>query len=219
MVVILGLDKVTHFNVTGNLQENGTATVYFNCPRGSYDKIRVDCNAQDQRSLNSSRNLTTNVTNCSMNTSISISGIVSGVTYECQAFTVKETFTTVNSTTTKFSTREFIINQINNIQIFFYLALKSVLYDGLYSTNNSPILFNVIPQSDFDQIVLTCIIADHQTLPCSDLTLRHDNGSTELKLNGTLGCDYVCSFTTEKENYPNVTSENGFNFLFCEVSY
>jgi hypothetical protein len=113
----IGLDKVTNLSSTDS-SENRTRLILFTVPRGSYDEIRVDCYAQDQSCSNSSRNLTNNVKNCSNCTSISIFGIVQGVEYECQAFTIKLNFTDAPSNKTDFMTRELAKPLSINLIIF-----------------------------------------------------------------------------------------------------
>ncbi len=92
----LGLDKVTNLNFTGGLNKNGTAVIHFNQPRGNYDAIRVDCYAQDQHCWKPNNNLSSTI-NCSICTSISISKVIRGVKYICQAVTIKEHFDNITS--------------------------------------------------------------------------------------------------------------------------
>jgi hypothetical protein len=88
--IILELDKVTDLKFTGNLTENGTAWIDFKKPRGLYDKIRVDCYAKDQTCWVQDHNLTNTVGNCPDCNNISISQVIRGVNYTCNAFTIKE---------------------------------------------------------------------------------------------------------------------------------
>ncbi|CAF4983536.1 unnamed protein product, partial [Rotaria sp. Silwood1] len=44
----IDLDKVTNLALHKYLTSNGTAVIHFTLPRGHYDKLRFDCNAQDQ---------------------------------------------------------------------------------------------------------------------------------------------------------------------------
>jgi len=99
------------------------------------------------------------------------------------------------------------VHLLNNILILFQLGLKSVLYNGLNSSNTSELFFNTIAESDFEHIVLTCTVVANQSLPCSDLTVQSSSCSTTFNLNGILGCDYMCSFTTKKTNYDDVISD------------
>jgi hypothetical protein len=99
------------------------------------------------------------------------------------------------------------VNLLNNILILFQLGLEPVLYDERNSSSHTSYhVFNTTSQSDFELIELTCTVGDKQSSPCSNITVQSDNCSTTLNLIGTLGCDYMCFFTTKKTNYDNVNS-------------
>ncbi len=110
---------------------------------------------------------------------------------------------------------EISVNLLNNILILFQIGLESVLYDGLNYSYTSNLIFNTSSQSDFEHIVLTCTVGGNELSPCSNLIVQNNNCSTTFNLNGILGCDYVCSFTTKKTNYDDVNSTIT-NLTVCE---
>ncbi len=96
---ILDLDKVT------NLIFNKNSTLMsFSRPRGYYDEIQLTCIALDQYCSSESRYLVNSTGNCSSCTSILISPITKGVSYECQATTIKANFTNITSDVLMFNT-------------------------------------------------------------------------------------------------------------------
>ncbi len=80
-----------------NGTNNKTALISFDRPHGYYDKILLHCSAQDQHCLNNDIVLMNMIGNCSNCTSISISPITRGVSYQCQAITLKEDFINITS--------------------------------------------------------------------------------------------------------------------------
>jgi hypothetical protein len=90
----------------GSLTENETASIHFTPPRGNYDKIYIDCYAEDPKCWNQDHNLTNSVDNCPDCNSISISPVLRGMKYICQALTMKESFLNVTSDEYNFNTSE-----------------------------------------------------------------------------------------------------------------
>ncbi len=91
-------------------------------------------------------------------------------------------------------------------------------YDGLNSSNTSHLSFNVTSQSDFEHIMLTCIVVGDKSPPCSNITAQNNNCLTTFNVKGTLGCDYECFFTTEKTNYTSSISHI-INLTVCEYLF
>lgn len=63
--------------------------------------------------------------------------------------------------------------------------------------------------------MLTCIVSGDKSSVCSNRTVVNNKCSKTFKINGTLGCNYKCSFTTMKSAYPNVLSQYK-NLILCE---
>lgn len=88
-----------------------------------------------------------------------------------------------------------------------------MLYKGVNQLNSSEMNF-VTPQSDFDSIISSCITERDQSSPCVNITTAHTSCSKTFKINGTLGCNYKCSFITQKMNHTEVAS-GIFNISLC----
>ncbi|CAF1109686.1 unnamed protein product [Rotaria sordida] len=194
----IDLDKITNLTLDGNVTQNGTALIHFNPPHGYYDELRFNCYAQDQNCFESNQNLTDKITNCSNCSSVWISQVIQGVEYECQAWTMKANFSDATSDPLLFNT-----------------SLTPVLYGGQNFFNTSRISFPVTPQSDYDNIRINCIAVGHRSPSCSDVISQHNSCSTTLQLNGTRGCDYQCSFITQKMHYNDATS-TPVNISLCD---
>jgi hypothetical protein len=78
--------------------------INFNRPHGNYDEISLSCSSQDQHCSNNSEILTNTIKNCSDCTSMSISPITRGVSYKCQAITLKKNFPNITSNELIFNT-------------------------------------------------------------------------------------------------------------------
>ena len=76
---------------------------------------------------------------------------------------------------------------------------------------------NITAQSDFETMETVCKTKPNQKPTCADMNVTHNQCLTTLtlKFNNTLGCDYTCSFRTEKRGYPDAHSVN-FNNGWCE---
>ncbi|CAF0928149.1 unnamed protein product [Rotaria sordida] len=194
----IDLDKITNLTLDGNVTQNGTALIHFNPPHGYYDELRFNCYAQDQNCFESNQNLTDKITNCSNCSSVWISQVIQGVEYECQAWTMKANFSDATSDPLLFNT-----------------SLTPVLYGGQNFFNTSRISFPVTSQSDYDNIIINCIAVGHRSPSCSDVISQHNSCSTTLQLNGTRGCDYQCSFITQKMHYNDATS-TPVNISLCD---
>ncbi len=114
----------------------------------------------------------------------------------------------INLISLQVSNQDINIKLFNIIRIFVCLDLQTVKYDGPTNFNTSHLIFHVIPHSDFDNIELTCIVGGDKLPPCSNLILQNNTCSTTLAVNGTLGCDYNCFFTTKKADYTDEPSPN-----------
>ncbi|CAF1054196.1 unnamed protein product [Adineta steineri] len=88
-------------------------------------------------------------------------------------------------------------------------TLKPVLYKRTWLSNTTDISVEVIPQSDFDHIESVCQANHTQPSVCMDMKITHSQCTTTLiaTFNGTPGCDYRCFFSTVKEGYIDVHSE------------
>jgi len=104
--IILDLDKVRDLSFNHNLTENGTALIRFERPHGSYDEVLISCFAEDQICWQQNYSLTNTVKNCSTCTSVSISPVLRGMKYKCQALTMKKSFKNVTSDEFYFNTSE-----------------------------------------------------------------------------------------------------------------
>ncbi|CAF0988795.1 unnamed protein product [Rotaria sordida] len=187
------LDKVTNFTFKDDYQDRKTAQIYFNHPRGNFDEIYLNCSTQDQHCSNNISILTNTTGNCSECDSITISPIIRGVSYQCQAITIKENF--INVTSDQFS---------------FRTDLEPVLYEKegeKWFSNTTKFVFNVTQQSDFDRLESICI-TENNIYPCQNLAKEHNQCITTLENDGNLGCNYQCYFITKKSNYSNKFSKN-----------
>ncbi|CAF4438373.1 unnamed protein product [Rotaria sp. Silwood2] len=190
------LDKVKNLIFVEDSIDKNKTFIYFDRPYGSYHQISISCYALDQYCLYNNIYLMNTTGNCSHCTFISISPMLRGTKYSCQATTMKETFT------------DRISDEYN-----FNSSLKPILYDGLNNFNTTYISFYVIPQSDFSSIELKCIADGTQTHWCSNSTVATAVCSTYLYFFGTRGCNYKCYFVTKKYNYINVLS-NEYRWTF-----
>ncbi|CAF0816273.1 unnamed protein product [Adineta steineri] len=95
------------------------------------------------------------------------------------------------------------------LPITFSTTLKPVLYKRAWLSNNTDISVEVIPQSDFNHIESVCQANHTQPSVCMDMKITHSQCTTTLisTFNGIPGCDYRCFFSTIKEDYIDVHSE------------
>ncbi|CAF1139955.1 unnamed protein product [Adineta steineri] len=191
IIIPTKLDSATNLSFINTSITNESVAINFTCPRGSYEKIVTNCSARDLNCpLRKNLTLDNSIVNCSNYTSITLPKVLQGVEYECKLITMKETF-----------------NNTVSDNVIFQIPLEPVLYNGSNSSNNSVIIFNVTLNSDFNTIASNCTVANNQSNPCENVTERYENCSTQLNLKGIPGCDYECSFITEKANYTSKNSQ------------
>jgi hypothetical protein len=89
-IFFLGLDKVSNLSFNDNSTDKRIALIYFNRPHGTYDRIDLMCEALDRYCPNGDTYLVNSTGNCSNCNFILISPIIRGVTYRCQAWTIKK---------------------------------------------------------------------------------------------------------------------------------
>jgi hypothetical protein len=115
LIVILGLDKVTNLMFQEDSTDKRTALIYFDRPRGNYDRVYLTCVGQDLYCFNENTYLMNSTGNCSDCNFISIFPIIRGVTYSCHATTVEQNFDNVISDEYRFNTRK----KLRTLEIIF----------------------------------------------------------------------------------------------------
>jgi hypothetical protein len=118
----LGLDKVTGLSFNEHPTDKQKALIYFNRPHGNYDEIYLTCNTVDQYCSNEGTYLVNSTGNCSDCNFIVLSPIIRGVTYRCQASTIKENFADVISDEFIFITCE---SYLHHCRVFNYILFSS----------------------------------------------------------------------------------------------
>ncbi|CAF0856706.1 unnamed protein product [Adineta steineri] len=193
VTVVTKLDKATNIRVELSETNNSVALIYFTRPRGFFDEIRIDCFPSNQTCTNTSAVLTGKVNSaCTNCTHITIAPIQNGIEYKCWANISRAAFSSINYSAIDFNT-----------------TLKPVLYKRAWLSNNTDISVEVIPQSDFNHIESVCQANHTQPSVCMDMKITHSQCTTTLisTFNGIPGCDYRCFFSTIKEDYIDVHSE------------
>ncbi|CAF0733136.1 unnamed protein product [Adineta steineri] len=81
--ITIELDTATNLTFTDTSSTNESAAIHFKCPRGSYEKIVMDCRALDLNCpLRKNLTLNNSIVNCSNYTSITLPKVLQGVEYE-----------------------------------------------------------------------------------------------------------------------------------------
>ncbi|CAM2716895.1 unnamed protein product [Rotaria socialis] len=184
------LDKVTGFNFKEDLHNKHKAFIDFTCPRGKFDQINLTCSAQDSICSKNITKVMSSVQNCANSSFFSISPITRGVSYKCQARTIRQYF-----------------NDANSDNFTFVTNLEPVDYDNNTLTNTTQFTFDVNQNSDFNQLESICE-TDQRQAPCIYLKTIYSKCATKLNISGIFGCNYVCYFVTTKVNYNNTNSKN-----------
>lgn len=105
-MITLDLDNVKNLTYENYSSENQTAIIHFSPPRGNYDLINFTCYAIDPTCNLSIRNITKSISKSTNNTLITISKVVKGVNYRCEALTQKKSFNHTISDSLIFNTRK-----------------------------------------------------------------------------------------------------------------
>jgi hypothetical protein len=88
--------------------ENETGLIHFTRPRGFYDEVHIQCSPQDYQCWRNRQNLSNTINYNESYTSFSISPIIRGVKYACQASTIKDGFKNSKPSEYSFYTGELL---------------------------------------------------------------------------------------------------------------
>ncbi|CAF1606088.1 unnamed protein product [Adineta ricciae] len=183
------LDTAT--NITREPRDNDTALINFKCPRGSFERIFINCTSYESTCTQDNRPVYKNLTSCSTSTSLPIFPITGNLKYQCKLSTIKEGFTNAVS---------------NSIDI--ETITKNITFEIPDVSNETVTNITVNPNHDYETIVLVCDVINNPSNVCSRYVRRYNKCSNVVEFRGVRGCDYNCLFTTEKSTYVNMTSNN-----------
>ncbi|CAF1568769.1 unnamed protein product [Rotaria magnacalcarata] len=191
------LDQAINLRFVEDSVNKKKAAIYFTRPRGSYDQVSVTCSGHGEYCTHNSMSLTNTTGNCSDCNFITMFPILQGITFECEATTMKENFQIIISDKYEFRS-----------------GLESIIYEGPTISNTSYLNMAVTPQSDFYSFNFICTVDNDKSYPCLPVEFEILYCGTNFYFNGVLGCDYKCHFVTKKYNYiDTISPEYKFTFL------
>ena len=172
----------------------------FTPPSGSYDYIDLRCSTED--ALCFEQHWLTNITiGCYHCDHISLFPITRGVKYNCIVYTLKNNIFLAAFDDFYFNTGKDSLKSHSNDIFLICLDLEPVLYNQSSQINTSSVYLNFTPQSDFTSVTLVCSSHLSMSGSCPSTSATSYNCSTNLTFNGTLGCNYQCTFNTLKSYY------------------
>ncbi|CAF1201377.1 unnamed protein product, partial [Didymodactylos carnosus] len=192
------LDVTRNLAIAHYDSKNQIALMTLQSPSGQFENIFIECNSNDSRSFNfSDRNdPSATTTNCTENANctVSLTSMMPGTNYTCQAMTMKTNFSNETKSFNNISTK---LDSINGLNISSYDPKQ----------NKASITIRM-PDGNYDNVSIVCYDSDSQN-PRFQLSINQE----ECRPNATCtsvasmipGTNYTCNATTIRKNFDNVS--------------